>query len=108
MALTTPALQTSLGADVLAFATEQGVNDLLLPVLDMTRRLFPDARRLEVMLEDDPELADDRHIVFEVEIGPTEVFRSADLHWQWSRNLFQLCPAKHTCLFGLHVNMSKA
>ena len=108
MTSTTSTLQAPFPADVLAFAAAQGAADLLRPVWDMTRRVFPHARRLEALLEDDPELTDDRHIVFEVEVGPVEVASSVERHWQWSRELFQLCPATHVCLFGLHVQVGDA
>jgi hypothetical protein len=84
-------------------SAEQGIIDFLYPVLDTTRRVFPDAHRVQVLLEEDPELVGDRHIVFEVAVSPEEVSRSAERHWQWSRELFDVCPATHVCLFGLHV-----
>ena len=56
MALKTPALRTSFSPHVCAFATEQGVSDLLHPLLDMTQRVFSDADRIETLLEDDAEL----------------------------------------------------
>ncbi len=108
MAPTTPLVGTGFGADVCAFAAEQDVLGFLQPALDMTRRVFPDARHIATLLEDDPELAGDRHIVFEVEIGALEVARSVDRHWQWSRDLFQVCPARYACLFGLHVRTDAA
>jgi len=108
MASITHTLEAALGADVIDFAAERGVADFLHPVLNMTQALFPDARRIEALLEYDPELANDCHIVFEVAVGPREVSHTVDQHWQWSRNLFQLCPATHTCLFGLHVKSGDA
>ena len=38
-------------------------------VLAMTQRLFPDARRLALLVEDDPEIANDRHLVIEVDVS---------------------------------------
>jgi hypothetical protein len=55
-------------ADVVAYATEKGLADSLLPHLEITRRVFPSARRLAVYLEDDPEIADLKFIVYEVEV----------------------------------------
>ena len=51
---------------VLAFAAEQGVTAYLPAMVEMTRRLFPTAA-LAVLVEDDPEIANDRHIVLEVD-----------------------------------------
>src|SRR5207302_3758916 len=66
----TPAAQTfpPVSPEVLAFAAEQGVSAYLPAVLAMTQRLFPDARRFAVLVEDDPEIANDRHIVIEVDV----------------------------------------
>ena len=103
MASTAAAQATVIAVDALALATQRGVADYLYSVLDMTRRVFPDASRVEALLEEDPELVGDRHIVFEVAVGLEEVSRSAERHWRWSRELFDVCPAMHVCLFGLHV-----
>lgn len=105
MVSATPTPGTGFDASVRTFAAERGVTDFLQPVLDMTCRVFPDARRVTIRLEDDPELAGDRHIVVGVEVGGLDVARSVERHWQWSRELFQVCPAQHACLFGLHVDM---
>jgi hypothetical protein len=100
--------RTGFGADVLAFAAEQGVTDFLQPILDMTRRVFPENRRIQAVLQDDPELPGDQHMVFEVQVGAMDVDRSVERHWQWSRDLFQICPATHACLFGLHVDVENS
>ena len=107
MAPTAPAVRPFLGPDVLAFAAQQGVMDLLQPVLDMTQRVFPEARHIDTILEYDPEMPGDRHIVVEVHIGPLAVSRSVERHWQWSRDLFRCCPSPSVCLFGLHVNVGE-
>jgi hypothetical protein len=58
--------QIPLPPDVLAYAAEKGVAQFLLPHLELTKRIFPAARRLEVVLEEDPEIADLTFIVFKV------------------------------------------
>ena len=45
-------------ADVLDFAARSQVAGYLDPLLEATRRLFPTARDLRVMLEADPEIRD--------------------------------------------------
>jgi hypothetical protein len=84
------------------------VADYLPAVGAMTARVFPAASRITALLEYDPETADDRHIVFEVDVAGLDVAHAAELHWQWSRELFQACPATHACLFGLHVNIRES
>lgn len=87
--------------DVLAFAKEQGVAAYLPAVLAMTRRIFP-TWPIKVFLEDDPEIADDWHIILEVQVpeDATPEFL-AEKHWQWSGEIFQHCPSTHVCIFRL-------
>jgi hypothetical protein len=95
-------------ADVAAFAAECGVTDYLTPVYEMTRLVFPMARRIAPVLEYDPEIDGLRCIVFRVEVGVLDVERFADVHWGWDRELFKTCPAPLVCNFGLHVDMRGA
>ena len=93
-------------ADVTAFAAECGVTDFLIPVYEMTRRIFPTARGITAVMEYDPEIEGLRRIVFEVVTvadGPGS--SAADLDWDWSRELFTICPATHVNYLGLHAEM---
>ena len=98
----------SFPADVTAFAAESGVTEYLVPVWEMTRRVFPTARRIAPVLEYDPEIAGLRWIVFEVEIGGMTVEQYVDLHWEWDRELFKICPSTHVCDVGLHLDIRDA
>lgn len=87
--------------DVRKFAEEQGVAAYLPAVLAMTRRIFP-TWPIKVFLEDDPEIADDWHIILEVQAleGATPEFLT-ETHWRWSGEIFQHCPSTHVCIFRL-------
>ena len=104
----TTAPPPSFPADVIAFAAECGVTDYLIPVWEMTRRVFPMAHGITPVLEYDPEIEGLRHIRFNVEIDSLDVERFADRHWEWDHELFKVCPAAHVCDFGLHVDMRDA
>jgi hypothetical protein len=93
-------------AEVAAFAAEVGVTESLPRVLEMTRRVFPTARRLEVLLVEDAEVEDDWRIVFEVE-GPLTWQEAARAQDRWCRELFQCCPAAHACYFILGMRPVK-
>lgn len=86
---------------VLRCAADLGVDEQLPEILALTRRIFPDAEQINVLIEDDPEIADDRHLVFEVAL-PTltaaEVVRRND---QWHRELIRCCPPAAVCVFRL-------
>src|SRR5262245_27247426 len=89
-------------SEVLSFAAKRGIEPYLHPILEMTLTGFPNTERVRAVLEIDPELPDERQIVFEVNgPGPDLVAQ----HWQWSRELFRVCPAAYVCLFGIHVNL---
>ena len=95
-------------ADVTAFAAESGVTDYLIPVYEMTRRVFPMARAVTPVMEYDPEIEGERRVVFEVVTGPLDVAHAVDLRWKWSHELFKICPATHVCRLGLHAEMQDA
>src|SRR5438105_2702752 len=78
--------------DVLAFAAEQGVGTYLPGVVEMSRRVFPRAA-LSVMIEDDPEIANDRHIVVTVTAPDPTAAEALEARWEWHRELFACCPS---------------
>jgi hypothetical protein len=86
--------------EVSAFADKQGVAPYLPAVLEMTRRIFPTAP-ITVLLEDDPEIANDWHIVFEVETTGITAEQLIAARRQWIREIFQHCPSTHVCVFRL-------
>jgi hypothetical protein len=91
--------------DALDFAAEQGVAQYLPPLLELLPRVFLNARNFTVTVEDDPELANERHIVFDVylpSMGP-EVLEAKH---RWNRETLQICPATQICLFRLVMNQA--
>jgi hypothetical protein len=90
----------TLPCEVLAFAAEQRVSAYLPAVLDMTRRVFPCAA-LSVVVEDDPEIANDRHIVIRVNAKDLTVSEALEARWQWHRELFTCSPAPLAHVFRL-------
>ncbi len=91
--------------EVHAFAREAGVEAYLLPVVEMTQRVFPDARRLAVLVEEDPEIANDRHIVLEVDVpdrSPDEFVASL---LPWDEEMFRICPATLGHVFRLGLRL---
>jgi hypothetical protein len=64
--ISTTTLPIPIPSEVAEFATKHGVADYLEPVLEMTRRIFVN-RPITVLLDEDPEIADLRHIVFEAD-----------------------------------------
>jgi hypothetical protein len=94
------ALLSALPPEVLAFAAEAGVTDYLPAVLEMTRRIFPDVPPT-VLVEDDPEIANDRHIVFQVDVTALNDAQLDSASQQWMRELFDHCPSTHVPVFRL-------
>src|SRR5947208_1320428 len=66
MPTSTESLTPSRFGEILPFAKKHGVDAYLYSVEKMTRRVFPDAARISLFIEDDPEIANDAHLVFEV------------------------------------------
>jgi hypothetical protein len=99
--LTTMLPLPDVAPDVQVFAEKEGVAAYLPAVVAMTRRIFP-SWPIKVFLEDDPEIANDWHIVLEVEVpGEPDVDRIVALDWQWSREIFDHCPSTHVSVFRL-------
>ena|SRR5262245_56983984 len=86
--------------DVLRFAAEQGVSAYLDPLLDATRRTFP-GTPIETVIEDDPELPDDRRILFRVDVTGWSADALFSAENSWIEELFRHCPSLHVWLFHL-------
>jgi hypothetical protein len=84
--------------EVLAFAREQGVEKYLPELIEWARQVYPSATRFEVFAEDDSEIANDRHIVFELDV-PLSVKQSLEADRRWGDGLFRICPAHLVCVF---------
>ena len=100
----TPTLPILVSPDVVAFAEEQGVALYLPTVFDTTQRLFSTASRLAVQVTEDPEIANDRHIVFQVEV-PLGVPEALAAQRRWNDALFACCPAPLVCVFRLSMEL---
>jgi hypothetical protein len=92
-------------ADVAVFAAAQGVEEALPLLLEATRRIFPSAQRLEVHLEDDPEIANERYIVYKVELTGIDVPQAVEAHSRWHGHLLNCCPRSQACLFQLDMEL---
>ena len=102
--ITTPTPWTW-SADVLAFAAEQNVASYLDPLLEVTRQIFPTALDLKVYVDDDPEIRDDRHIVFELRVPEGDVPAFVETRHRWHRELRRFCPSPLVCVFRLFVQL---
>src|SRR5438105_2754725 len=91
--------------EVRAFAAEAGVAEYLLPVLEMTQRVFPDARRLEVLVEEDPEIANDRHIVLEVDVPDRSPEQFVASLLPWDEEMIRIVPATVGHIFRLGLDL---
>jgi hypothetical protein len=87
--------------DVLAFAAQHQVADLLDPLRLALDRVFPVMQSSRVRLEEDPEIRDDRHLVFDVRVSRADVPDFGAAKRRWHQELFRLCPPPLVCLFRL-------
>jgi hypothetical protein len=101
---TTTAPQPAIPADVLTFAEQEGVTDYLTRLVDLTREVYPTASRFDVLVEDDPEIANDRHIVFELDV-PIGVPQAREADQSWHEGFLRLCPAPLAWVFRLSANL---
>src|SRR5438093_2252030 len=88
----------TMSPEIAAFAAERGVSEYLPAVLAMTQAIYS-GRDITIVLEDDPEIANDRHIVFNVDVTGLSVQQLVDTQWQWSGEIFKHCPSTHAPIF---------
>src|SRR5215471_18468803 len=93
-----PELEVSIPEEVRAFAKACGVEQYLPEVIAMTQRLYP-SRLLRLVIEEDPEIANDRRICLEVDVTGFSVDQLVHTQWQWSEEIFKVCPATHVWVF---------
>src|SRR5437763_14757884 len=98
--MTKPLPLPAVSPEVRAFAEEQGVTAYLPAVLEMTRRIFPQAS-MTVLVEDDPEIANDRHIVLEVDTEGLDLEQLIATRQQWVQDIFRCCPSTHAWVFRI-------
>ena len=100
-AITLPAWQWP--TEVLEFAAGHQVQPYLDPLREALGDVFPTAQAVRVVLEPDPEIRDDWHIVFEVRVPQRDVADYVEAKRLWHRKLFALCPAPLVCTFSLSL-----
>ena len=100
MSTTTLPEVIELSAEVTTVAKDFGVLAELQRVLAMTQRLFPDCPT-HVEIDDDPEIANDRHLAIVVRDQISDVEEAVAAGWKWSEQLFSCCPAPLAHYFRL-------
>lgn len=90
--------------EVVAFAREQGVEKYLPKLIEWARQVYPSANRFDVFTEDDPEIINDRHIVFELDV-PLTVEQALEADDHWHEGVFRICPAPLVCIFRLSADL---
>jgi hypothetical protein len=98
--VTTPAAEHWL-PEILEFAVQHHISDLLDPLRLALDRLFPTAQSVRVRLEDDAEIRHDYHLVFEIRVSRADVPDFGVAKRRWHDELFRLCPAPLVCFFRL-------
>ena len=56
---------------------------------------------MRVYLDDDPEIRDDWHIIFDVRVPDTDIPDYVAATRPWYTELFRICPAPLVCTFCL-------
>lgn len=91
-----------LSAEIMQVAKDFGVVEELHRVLAMTQRLFPDYS-MRVEIDDDPEIANDRHLLIVVQDRIADVKEALAIRRRWNGELFQCCavPLAHVFRLGM-------
>ena len=90
--------------EVRAFAHEQAVEQYLPEVIALSHQLFPEASRYQILLDSDPEIPDERHIVFRLAVS-LDVPESLAADQRWIEGLTRLCPKAQVCVFRLSLDL---
>jgi hypothetical protein len=100
MSSTTTLPLPTISPHVNAFALQHGLESYLPVLVAAARRIFPDAR-IEVHIEDDPEISGNEQIVFEVDENGRDAAEQVAAHQKWAEELARSCPASHVHFFCL-------
>ena len=95
--------EIELSADVVQLAAKLGVTAYLPKVLEMTRSVFPEAR-LEVAVEEDPEIADEVCLAIIVRNSLDDAHELFQVSSPWHRRLYDCCPPHLTPAFRLNTD----
>ncbi len=85
-------------------AASHGADQYLVPILKTTRRLFPNARRLVVQMEDDMDIDEDWRLTWVIEVA-MPVPQAVAAVQEWYRELFERCPPAQACIFRLGIRI---
>ena len=99
----TVAPRTVWPSEVERAAGQQGCAAALPKVWEITRRIFPDSPHIDVHVEDDPEIADLRFIVFDVFVNGWDASRLARAHWQWIEEKTDCCSTPNHIVLGFRT-----
>jgi hypothetical protein len=92
-------------AEVVAFAAANQVEHCLQPLLEATHHIFPTADWVKVEIDDDPEIRDDRHILYNVQVAGLPLTESRVAARKWNDAAFRICPAPLVTLFRLGMDL---
>ncbi len=88
-------------ADVKQFAASHEAEQYLEPLREALARLFPTAVHASVEVYQDPELRDERWILFQVQIPNSDVPDYVKAKRAWHDECMRICPSVKLWLFGL-------
>jgi hypothetical protein len=91
--------------DVVAFAEANQVAHALQPLLEAAQKLVPNATFIKVYLEQDPEIRDERYIVFHVQVSGLGPPRSHEVRRKWDEELLRLCPGPLSYPFHFRLDL---
>jgi len=95
-------------ADVVALATQENVLPFLEPLREMTHQLIPTGHWRGAHVEHDPELADLRWIIFDVQVPGLTVPEAVEVEKRWIRELLRICPPQVALHFLLGLDVVSA
>ena len=93
-----PTLEIS--SEIAEVANQLGVSAQLPDVIAMTQRVFPDCP-WHIEIDDDPEIANDRHLAIVVRDRYVDVNEAVSARWRWHEQLFAVCPAPLAHIFRI-------
>lgn len=89
--------------EVAALAKEHGVSEYLPAILAMLQQVLVGARRIDVLVDEDPEIPDDRHIVFEIGLPCQDVNDYLRAKDALDEGLIRVCPPSQATVFRLSL-----
>jgi hypothetical protein len=90
MAAPVLAVESQLSQEAMNLAAQHGIQERVREMVEITKGVFPTARRFEVYVEDDPDIPNERYIIYDVKIPEFSLDQAWEARQLWGKELLRV------------------